>query len=85
MPGFYIQAPKESREFTATTCRAVGAEYLLTLIVKYSILDSDCDAASDNSMFWGNLHPSHGWPTRCAGWLQHRFPTDFTAAGATAA
>lgn len=71
--GFFIQAPAETREFTVTTRWAVSAEFVLTHTVEYSILDSDCDAASDNMMLWGNLHPSHGgwgsrWPSVAKDW-----------------
>jgi hypothetical protein len=71
--GFFILAPTETREFTVTTRWAVSAEFLLTHTVDYSILDSDCDAASDNMMLWGNLHPSHGgwgsrWPSVAKDW-----------------
>ncbi|MDF9778780.1 DUF6012 family protein [Pseudomonas baetica] len=63
--GFFIHAPAETREFVITTRWAVNAEFLLSHTVEYSILDADYDAASDNMMLWGNLHPSHGgWPTR---------------------
>ncbi|MGE8067064.1 DUF6012 family protein [Pseudomonas sp. NPDC089569] len=73
IPGFFIHSPSDTREFTVTTRRAVGAEFVLTHTVEYSILDADCDAASDNMMLWGNLHPSHGswssrWPRVAKDW-----------------
>lgn len=63
--GIFIESPTNIRTFTVTTRWAVSAEFLLKHSVEYTILGTDCDAASDNMMLWGNLHRSHGgWPCR---------------------
>lgn len=63
--GIFIESPANIRTFTVTTRWAVSAEFLLKHTVEYTILGTECDAASDNMMLWGNLHRSHGgWPCR---------------------
>lgn len=71
--GLFIEAQAGVHEFTVTTRWALNAEHLLTHTVEYSMLDSECDAASDNMLLWGNLHPTHGgwrsrWPAVARNW-----------------
>lgn len=63
--GFLVEAPAPLTRWTVVSRWAVDAERLLTHTVRYQLLDSDFDAASDSMVLWyGTEAELGGWSDR---------------------
>jgi hypothetical protein len=61
--GIFIQTDGHIPHYTATTRWAVGADRVVTHVVRYEVLDDDFDSVTDEMTTWYASN-QHGWPSR---------------------
>lgn len=61
--GIFVQADRHVAHYTVTSRWAVGADRVLTHVVRYEVLDADFDCVTDEMTTW-SARPEQGWSSR---------------------